>query len=182
MRWLANHDTLTGLVNRHRFLEDLKRTFDEVTRTGTTAAVLLFDLDYFKAVNDTSGHAAGDALLCMIAEELRGRARRSDVTARLGGDEFAVLMPNTEAAGAESFARQLNERLAEVPFVHGGKQYRVGASIGIALLPSHGANVAEILANADLAMYEAKRAGRGRARIFSGTPLPGEGGIARDSA
>ena len=167
MRWLANHDTLTSLCNRHRFLEDLTRTYDEVARTRVTAALLLFDLDHFKEINDTSGHAAGDALLRMIAEELNFRARKSDVVARLGGDEFAVLLPNTDASGAETFARQFNERLAEAPFVHGDKRYRIGASIGIAVLPDHGVNVEEVMANADVAMYAAKRAGRGRAAVFA---------------
>ncbi|MGH8509563.1 MAG: EAL domain-containing protein [Gammaproteobacteria bacterium] len=167
MRWLANHDTLTGLCNRHRFLEDLTRTYDEVARTRVTGALLLFDLDHFKEVNDTSGHAAGDALLRMIGEELNSRARKSDVVARLGGDEFAVLLPNTDASGAETFAHQFNERLAETPFVHSDKRYHIKASIGIALLPDHGLNVEEIMANADAAMYEAKRAGRGRAAVFA---------------
>ncbi len=170
MRWLANHDTLTGLCNRHRFLEDLTRTYDEVARTRVTGALLLFDLDHFKEINDTSGHAAGDALLRTIAEELNSRARKSDVVARLGGDEFAVLLPNTDASGAETFARQFNERLAEAPFVYGNKSYRIGASIGIALLPDHGVNVEEIMANADAAMYEAKRAGRGRTHVFAAYP------------
>ncbi len=174
MRWLANHDTLTGLCNRHRFLEDLIRTYDEVARTRVTGALLLFDLDHFKEVNDTSGHAAGDALLRMIGEELNSRARKSDIVARLGGDEFAVLLPNTDAAGAETFARQFNERLAEAPFVYGDRSYRIGASIGVALLPDHGANVDEIMANADAAMYEAKRAGRRRAQVFAGVPPRGE--------
>ncbi len=167
MRWLANHDALTGLVNRHRFVEDLKRTYDQVTRGGTMAAVLLFDLDNFKEINDTSGHAAGDALLRTIAEELRARARKSDIVARLGGDEFAMLMPNTDAYGASAFARQINERLAQVPFVYGERRYRTGASIGIALLPQHGNDSEDLLAHADLAMYEAKRAGRSCYRIFA---------------
>ncbi len=172
MRWLANHDTLTGLCNRHRFLEDLTRTYDEVARTQVTAALLLFDLDHFKEINDTGGHAGGDALLRMIGEELNSRARKSDVVARLGGDEFAVLLPNTDAAGAETFARQFNKRLAEAPFVYGDRSYRIGASIGIALLPHHGANVEEVMANADAAMYEAKRGGRGRAQVFADSPPP----------
>ncbi|MGR9114191.1 MAG: EAL domain-containing protein [Gammaproteobacteria bacterium] len=167
MRWLANHDPLTALVNRHRFIEELTRTYEEVTRTGSSASLLVFDLDYFKEINDTSGHAAGDALLRMIADELKTRARTSDIVARLGGDEFAMLMPQTDSYGAETFAKQLNERLAGMPFVYEGKRYRIGASIGIALLPQHGANVQELMANADLAMFEAKRAGRSRARVFS---------------
>lgn len=174
MRWLANHDTLTGLCNRHRFLEDLTRTYDEVARTRVTGSLLLFDLDHFKEINDTSGHAGGDALLRMIGEELNSRARKSDVVARLGGDEFAVLLPNTDASGAEIFARQFTERLAEAPFVYDNKSYRIGASIGIALLPHHGSNVEEIMANADQAMYAAKRSGRGRARVFADYPPRGE--------
>lgn len=168
MRWLANHDPLTALVNRHRFIEDLTHSYDEAVRTGSTAALLVFDLDHFKEINDTSGHAAGDALLRMIADELKTRSRNSDIVARLGGDEFAMLMPNTDLYGAETFAKQLNERLAGTPFVYGEKRYRVGASIGIAFLPQHGADVQEVMANADLAMFEAKRAGRSRARVFSG--------------
>lgn len=167
MRWLANHDPLTSLANRNCFMEDLTRTFDEVARTGAPAALLVFDLDHFKEVNDTSGHAAGDALLRMIADELRTRARTSDIVARLGGDEFAMLMPQTDSYGAETFAKQLNERLTGTPFVFGEKRYRVGASIGIALLSEHGANIHELMANADIAMYEAKKAGRSCARIFA---------------
>ena len=167
MRWLANNDGLTGLVNRHRFIEELKRTYDQVARGGMVSAVLLFDLDHFKEINDTSGHAAGDALLRTVAEELRARARKSDTVARLGGDEFAMLMPNTDAYGAAAVARQINERLAQMPFVYGERRYRTGASIGIALLPQHGNDSEELLAHADLAMYEAKRAGRSCFRMFA---------------
>ena len=167
MRWLANNDGLTGLVNRHRFLEELKRTYDHAARGGMVSAVLLFDLDHFKEINDTSGHPAGDALLRLVAEDLRARARKSDTVARLGGDEFAMLMPNTDAYGAAAVARQINERLAQVPFVYGERRYRTGASIGIALLPQHGSDSEELLAHADLAMYEAKRAGRSCFRMFA---------------
>ncbi len=167
MRWLANHDGLTGLVNRYRFIEDLKRTFDQVSRAGSTAAVLLLDLDQFKEINDTSGHAAGDALLRLVAEELRARARKSDIVARLGGDEFAMLMPNTDGYGAAAVARQINERLAQIPFVFGERRYRTGASIGIALIPQHGKDSDELLAHADVAMFAAKRAGRSCFRIFA---------------
>jgi diguanylate cyclase (GGDEF)-like protein/PAS domain S-box-containing protein len=172
MRWLANHDALTSLVNRNRFIEELSRAFDEATRTGVTAALLILDLDYFKEINDSSGHAAGDALLRRFADELLSRARKSDIVARLGGDEFAVLMPQTNSHGAETFAKQLNERLLNTPFVFGDKHYKVGASIGIALLPKHGANVQDLMANADLAMYEAKHAGRSCARVFTQAQKP----------
>ncbi|MGR9100317.1 MAG: EAL domain-containing protein [Gammaproteobacteria bacterium] len=167
MRWLANHDPLTALINRHRFIEELNRAYDEARRTGITSALLVFDLDYFKEINDTSGHAAGDALLKKIADELKMRARNSDIVARLGGDEFAILMPQTDNFGAATFAKQLNERFAGTPFVYEGKRYRIGASIGIAFIPQHGSNVTEVMSNADQAMFEAKRAGRSRTRIFS---------------
>jgi diguanylate cyclase (GGDEF)-like protein/PAS domain S-box-containing protein len=167
MRWLANYDSLTGLANRARFREELERSFAEAERGGAAAALLLFDLDHFKDVNDTSGHAAGDALLCLLANKLRMRARKSDVLARLGGDEFAVLMPATDQSGAESLAQDINRLLTEQPFQFGERSYRISASIGIAMLPEHGRDVEELMANADAAMYQAKKAGRGRWHAFS---------------
>jgi diguanylate cyclase (GGDEF)-like protein/PAS domain S-box-containing protein len=161
-RWLAHHDPLTGLANRLRFHEELERSFADSLRSGNSSAVLLLDLDHFKAINDTSGHAAGDALLVIIANELRARARKSDLIARLGGDEFAMLMPTTGRMGAEAFATSLNERLQERMFQFGNKEYRISASIGIALLPQHGKNVEELMVNVDMAMYEAKKNGKGR--------------------
>jgi diguanylate cyclase (GGDEF)-like protein/PAS domain S-box-containing protein len=166
-RWLAHHDPLTGLANRLRFHEELERTFADSVRNGNSSALLLLDLDYFKSINDTSGHAAGDALLVILANELRARARKSDLIARLGGDEFAVLMPTTGRMGAEAFATSLNERLMERKFQFGNKEYRISASIGIALLPQHGKNVEELMVNVDMAMYEAKKNGRGRWCLYS---------------
>jgi diguanylate cyclase (GGDEF)-like protein/PAS domain S-box-containing protein len=176
IRWLAQHDPLTGLANRDRFQEALDEALDIALRQQTPAALLMFDVDRFKEVNDSGGHAAGDELLRLIADEVRMRARKSDIVARLGGDEFAVFMPQADRSGAELFARELNERIANRPFVHGDRHYRLGVSIGIALAPQHGASVQELMANADAAMYEAKRQGRSRARIFAG-----DRGQARDS-
>ncbi|EIC28005.1 MULTISPECIES: cache domain-containing protein [Methylomicrobium] len=161
-RWLAHHDPLTGLANRLRFHEELERSFADAVRSGNSSALLLLDLDYFKTINDSSGHAAGDALLVILANELRARARKSDLIARLGGDEFAVLMPTTGQVGAETFAASLNERLKERKFQFGNKEYRISASIGIALLPQHGKDVEELMVNVDMAMYEAKKNGKGR--------------------
>jgi diguanylate cyclase (GGDEF)-like protein/PAS domain S-box-containing protein len=166
-RWLAHHDPLTGLANRLRFHEELERSFADSVRSGNSSALLLLDLDYFKTINDTSGHAAGDALLVILANELRARARKSDLIARLGGDEFAVLMPTTGRMGAEAFATSLNERLMERQFQFGNKEYRISASIGIALLPQHGKNVEELMVNVDMAMYEAKKTGKGRWCLYS---------------
>ncbi|ESS73139.1 PAS domain S-box/diguanylate cyclase (GGDEF) domain-containing protein [Methyloglobulus morosus KoM1] len=166
-RWLAHHDPLTGLANRLCFQEDLVRSFADSVRSGITSALMLIDLDYFKTVNDTSGHAAGDELLKILANELQSRARASDLVARLGGDEFAVLMPNTGQAGAEAFADSINELFSKQVFKFGNKEYRLSASIGIALMPLHGKNVEELMVNADAAMYAAKNGGRGRYHFFS---------------
>ncbi|HYE37828.1 bifunctional diguanylate cyclase/phosphodiesterase [Methylocaldum sp.] len=167
MIWLANHDPLTGLYNRHRFQQELERQFGEVDRNSARAAILLFDLDHFKDINDTSGHLAGDALLRKIAQELKNRVRKTDVAARLGGDEFAILMPNQTAEGAMAFANLLNQRLTEQPLKIHQKIFRVSASIGIAMIPEHGTVMDEVMANADLAMYQAKDRGRGRVHLFS---------------
>lgn len=167
LAWLATHDPLTGLFNRHRFQEELERTLAKLSRSKRSCALVFFDLDHFKDINDSSGHAAGDALLKMLAKLLKERARSSDAIARLGGDEFAVLMSDTTVSGAETFARGLNERLLETPFHYAGKTYRISASIGIVMIPHHGDNVEDLMANADLAMYEAKQSGRGRFHTFS---------------
>ncbi|WP_026596214.1 bifunctional diguanylate cyclase/phosphodiesterase [Methylohalobius crimeensis] len=167
LSWLANHDPLTGLFNRHRFQEELERTLAELARTPRIGALIFFDLDHFKDVNDSSGHAAGDALLKMLAKLLKERARRSDVVARLGGDEFAVLLPDTRAEGAVKFAQELNEGLMAAPFHYAGKTYRISASIGIIMIPEHGDQVQDLMASADLAMYAAKQSGRGRFHVFS---------------
>ena len=165
--WLAHHDPLTGLANRLRFHEELQRSYSESVRSGITSALMLIDLDYFKTVNDTSGHAAGDTLLMQLANELRSRARKSDLVARLGGDEFAVLMPNTGQAGADAFAESLNKRLTDHKFTFGDMNYSISCSIGIALMPMHGESVEELMVNVDAAMYRAKKGGRGRHYFFT---------------
>lgn len=167
MRWLADHDQLTGLVNRRRFQEEISRAMLESKRSHQTSALLLFDLDHFKEINDTSGHAAGDALLRLITSEIQKRTRKSDIIARLGGDEFGILMPHTSGNGAKIFAQELIERIRSMIFPYGENRYRLGVSIGVALLPHHGADVHELMANADMAMFEAKRAGRSQVQLFT---------------
>jgi diguanylate cyclase (GGDEF)-like protein/PAS domain S-box-containing protein len=165
--WLANHDPLTGLFNRRGFHEELERIYSEVERNQARAALILFDLDHFKDINDTVGHLAGDELLAKLAAELKTRIRKADIPSRLGGDEFAILMPHQTSEGAMAFATLLNKRLTSLPISVQQKMFHVTASIGVALIPDHGSNIEEVLANADLAMYQAKNSGRGRIHMFS---------------
>jgi diguanylate cyclase (GGDEF)-like protein len=158
LRHQATHDTLTGLSNRAELHEHGARALANAARDGSLAALMLIDLDRFKEVNDTMGHEQGDRLLVDVADRLRQLLRGDDILARLGGDEFAVLanVPHRGAVG--EVATRLHRALA-LPFDVGGVAIELGASIGIALQPDHGEDVSTLLRHADVAMYEAKRAG-----------------------
>lgn len=166
MFWLASHDVLTGLHNRRRFTDELNQVLERNKRQNSVSAVMFFDLDQFKDVNDTSGHQTGDLLLKRIAQRLLDVARDSDFVARLDGDEFAVIAndvkPDDMATVAERFARAL----AQVHVEGKNHRHRCTASIGVALIPYHGDTVEDLLANADLAMYRAKEAGRDQWQLF----------------
>ena len=157
---LADHDPLTGLANRRRFDAELTRHVDECRRYGARGALLVLDLDHFKEVNDTLGHAAGDELLRMVGTVLKDRLRSTDVVARLGGDEFAVLLPHGDRKAAELVAQsvvdQVRERLAGMADTRGD----VTVSVGGALLDDPGLTASDWLSLADSAMYAAKGAGR----------------------
>jgi diguanylate cyclase (GGDEF)-like protein len=162
----AFHDPLTGLPNRARFQERLGQALARTGRTGEPLAVLFLDLDRFKKVNDSLGHAAGDQLLVQVAARLSGSVRPGDVVARLGGDEFTVLLDGLADAGE---AETLAERLATVmkaPFAVGGRDLAVTASIGIALAGSGQTDPTELLHDADVALYRAKERGKGRWAVF----------------
>ncbi len=167
LAWLADHDPLTDLFNRRRFQEELERTLNLAARYQHSGALLFFDLDQFKYINDTSGHQAGDALLKMVARMLLGSIRNSDTLGRLGGDEFAVILPETTAEGAIEVAKNALACLNEGRISINGRTHKASASVGIALFPQHGNNVHDLLAAADLAMYQAKEAGRSGWHMFS---------------
>jgi diguanylate cyclase (GGDEF)-like protein len=158
LRHQAKHDTLTGLSNRAELHEHGARALATAARDDSLAALMLIDLDRFKEVNDTMGHEQGDRLLVDVAVRLRQLLRGDDILARIGGDEFAVLanVPHRGAVG--EVATRLHRALA-LPFDVGGVAIELGASIGIALQPDHGEDVSTLLRHADVAMYEAKRAG-----------------------
>jgi diguanylate cyclase (GGDEF)-like protein len=171
VRYLALHDELTQLVKRaalHDHLEQALATADE----DHCVAVMCLDLDRFKEINDTRGHKAGDQLLARAAERMRGCVRASDLVARLGGDEFAILLtclPTPSIAAA--IARDLLTEIA-APYALEGGLARVGLSIGIAFAPQDGSKVDQLLQRADAALYEAKRMGRGRFRLYGALLAP----------
>jgi diguanylate cyclase (GGDEF)-like protein/PAS domain S-box-containing protein len=167
LAWLADHDPLTDLYNRRRFQEELEQMLNLAARYEHSGALLFFDLDQFKYINDTSGHQAGDALLKMVARMLLSSIRTVDILGRLGGDEFAVILPQTTAEGAIEVAKNALACLSQGKITVNGRTHKALASIGIALFPEHGNNVHDLLAAADLAMYQAKEAGRGGWHLFS---------------
>jgi diguanylate cyclase (GGDEF)-like protein/PAS domain S-box-containing protein len=158
----AMHDSLTGLSNRIEFQERLREAFVKSRHLGRPAAVVAVDLDRFKAVNDTGGHAAGDAILRQVANACRGAVRASDTVARLGGDEFAVILENCGAANADQIARQLLQALNPVAIEWDGRSYSVNASLGLAMTADDMIDEKSWLASADQACYQAKRTGRGQ--------------------
>lgn len=163
----ARFDTLTELPNRHYFQEQLGNYLDSCERRREKCALLFIDLDHFKEVNDALGHAAGDELLVVIANRLRASLRKDDIVARLGGDEFVVVMKNiTEAMHAQVQAQKLLQHIHE-PVTLGNQDVIVNSSIGIAIYPSDGESVDELLKSADLAMYNAKNTGRGTTSFFN---------------
>jgi diguanylate cyclase (GGDEF)-like protein len=165
--WLADHDPLTQLFNRRRFTDDFDRMLDRALRYRRTGALLFFDLDQFKDVNDLSGHEAGDTLLRLVADRLRSLLRSSDLLGRLGGDEFALVLPESSAQHALTVANRVQELIQDIVLTVRRHRHRVFASIGIVLFPEHGRDAHDLLANADLAMYQAKDRGRGRCHLFS---------------
>ncbi len=186
IRHLANFDALTGLPNRRQLIWRTERALDHARRLGHQAALLLIDLDRFKVINDTLGHAAGDELLVEVAARLRGCVRHSDqvmdgaldaasarshrtleAVGRLGGDEFVALLPEVaDETDAERVSGRILDVMREPVFV-GGQECFVTASVGIALFPRDGTSVADLMRNSDVAMYSVKNAGRNDSAVYS---------------
>ncbi|KRE60816.1 EAL domain-containing protein [Nostocoides sp. Soil756] len=160
LSYLAQHDVLTGLPNRRRLEESLGQHQALCARYGPRGALLLIDLDHFKEVNDTLGHAAGDHLIAGIGAILRRGVRESDLVARLGGDEFAVLLPEADDAGAETVAAHLVTQIRDHCASLDGVHRRVTASIGVLTFGAAAAREGDAMALADMLMYDAKDAGR----------------------
>lgn len=168
---LANHDSLTGVFNRRRFLEELKREAISVMRHGHASALLFIDLDQFKYINDACGHPAGDRLICKVADELGRSVGANDVVARFGGDEFVVLARHTDRDDAESMAESILNNMRRLTHVEDERVFHVHCSIGMSIVDGDNLHHDELIQQADLACREAKLAGRNRLRVFeaSGT-------------
>lgn len=163
----ASHDALTGLANRSSFetqLEDLLRV---IARSRQQHALVFLDLDRFKAVNDTAGHAAGDALLQELAALMRRMVRPGDLLARLGGDEFGLLLPRCSLDDARAISERLVQAIKDHEFVRSGQRHLVGASAGIAVIDEHNTDASEIMSQADMACYASKHRGRGSVTVYA---------------
>jgi diguanylate cyclase (GGDEF)-like protein len=167
---LALWDGVTGLPNRTFLADRLGEEISRGDRHGRRFALLMFDLDGFKDVNDTHGHAAGDRVLAMVGARAARSMRASDVVGRVGGDEFMALLPEATPEGAAAVAEKLRAALAQ-PYGFGRKTARISSSIGIAYYPEHGREVETLERAADAALYEAKRAGKNRAVVAPFPPV-----------
>lgn len=167
LRKLANHDSLTGLLNRRRFNEELRKEVMNVMRKDHSSALFFIDLDQFKYINDACGHPAGDRLICKVADELQRSIRQDDVVARFGGDEFAVLVRNVDLAGAEAAAETILTNMRRMAHIEGEQVFHVHCSIGVTIMAGDNLHHDELVSQADIACREAKSAGRNRMRIFA---------------
>lgn len=162
----ATHDMLTGLPNRAAFDHALSAAVREARSENRTHALCFIDLDRFKPVNDTAGHAAGDAVLKRVGDVIRRACRRQDFAARIGGDEFGALLADCPPPAAERIARRIVEGVGRLTFTFEERVYRIGASIGITRIDAGSGDPRELLSEADAACYVAKGAGRGRFAVY----------------
>jgi len=167
MAHMAQHDALTGLPNRALFDDRLHQAVTQAHRNRNRLALLYLDLDHFKPVNDTFGHATGDVLLKEAARRMAEHVRASDTVARIGGDEFVVLLSAVQDRDdARSVAEKIREALSEVFDLGGGHTANISSSIGVAVYPDHAMDELQLSKHADDAMYQAKQVGRNRVVVF----------------
>ena len=166
LSYQASHDALTGLINRREFEQRLSLALASARDLGRTHAMLYLDLDQFKIVNDTCGHAAGDELMRQISMLLQGRLREGDTLARIGGDEFGVVLENCSPEHAERIADQLRQTVTEFHFVWHDRSFSIGVSIGLVLIADAPLTLADVLSAGDAACYMAKEKGRNRVQLY----------------
>lgn len=166
LSWQATHDSLTGLPNRREFERELEQALQDVVVRGKQHVLCYLDLDHFKLVNDTCGHAAGDRLLQQISGLLLSKLREGDVFARLGGDEFGIILKNCTTFPAERIAKNLCKLISDFRFSWNSKSFIVGVSIGVKKIIAEGEDVFQVLQDADAACYLAKNLGRNCVQLF----------------
>nr|WP_246429836.1 GGDEF domain-containing protein [Prosthecomicrobium pneumaticum] len=164
LRREAQRDPLTGLYNRRGFSDEAQAAAARAAREGVSVAMLAFDLDRFKQINDSFGHAAGDAVLRAFAEVLKATLRDTDPVGRTGGEEFMALLPGADAARGTVVAERVRQRFARVAVDYGGARVATTVSVGVAAATAASADLGALSACADRALYEAKRDGRDRVR------------------
>ena len=165
LAYQATHDALTGLINRREFERLIELTLHDARAHGSHHVFCYMDLDQFKVVNDTCGHAAGDALLEELATMIRMRTQENDIVARLGGDEFGILMRNTPLGEARTMAEEIRNRVRDYRFIWAGQTFEVGISIGVVPIRADTATAAEIFSKADIACFVAKDRGRNQIHV-----------------
>ncbi len=176
---LAERDPLTGLSNRYRFQEHLEKMIDHARRGGPNFALLYFDLDEFKYVNDSFGHRAGDTVLVRVAGEVSNLVRGGEMFARLGGDEFAVLADWHPDDKMGVLPQRILQGIAAIPFRFKGANLRLTASVGVAIFPEHGDNAEDLVAHADAAMYQAKHHGKNTWMRYDASQNPSDAMVDR---
>ncbi len=163
---MANHDSLTGLFNRRRFLEELREEISTIVQSDRESALFFVDLDQFKYINDACGHPAGDRLIRKVADELLRSVRREDTVARFGGDEFAILVRRTDLDGARVTADKILANMRRMAHIEDERVFHVHCSIGVAMIAGDDLHQDELINQADIACREAKLAGRNRMHVF----------------
>ena len=168
MRCLASYDSLTGLLSRHAFFDNANNYVSLAKREHRPFSVMIIDLDHFKLINDRYGHPAGDAVLRLFADVTNSVARRSDIVGRLGGEEFAIVLPNTSAAEALEFSQRLHTAINKAVLTFQDKVIKYTASIGLTEFDTGSEDsIDDLLARADLALYQAKHSGRNQTATFN---------------
>ncbi|RUO18349.1 sensor domain-containing diguanylate cyclase [Aliidiomarina haloalkalitolerans] len=155
-------DSLTGIYNRRFFVEQLESSFSDWQRRKNACCLAIFDIDYFKQVNDTYGHAAGDSVLVRLSERVKKRIRKADIFARLGGEEFGLILPHTELQQAQTLLEEIRNLVATQAFTFNQESFQVTISVGVTEIGSQDSDYDELLIRADGLLYEAKNAGRNR--------------------
>lgn len=171
LRLLAEMDSLTGVCNRRHFLLQAERSLEQCARSDETVALVMFDLDHFKQINDNFGHVTGDWVLEQVAAACRSLCRRMDQFGRLGGEEFAILLPGCDAAAAARVAEQCRVRIASIDTKGCGHDFPLAASFGVTDTVLSGYVLSRLLSHADQALYRAKHGGRNLVCVYAGEPI-----------